>query len=126
MRAIASLVGLLPLIACARSSDGPTAPNERTPVIVPYAPKAAASDEANEAVPERQPGPSERQATGRDDRDDSSEDFQVEVQQDGGVFSFSAKTVRDGGFSFRFSGSVSVSTDGGSVNVTISPDGGMP
>lgn len=56
----------------------------------------------------------------------SSDDVHVEIERDAGYFSFRARTVRDGGFSFRMQGSVTVSGDGGSVHIQIGGDGGAP
>jgi hypothetical protein len=119
-----ALIGVPLLVACARSSDRPA--EQRPPVVVPHAPEGAADEELVEALPEREPRSSDQQAPGRDQRDDSSKQLQVEVTRDGGVFSFSARSVGDGGFSLRFSGSLSIGSDGGSTSVTIAPDAGAP
>jgi hypothetical protein len=121
---IASALSVPLLIACARTSDRPPEPSPA--VVVPHAPQGAPSEDLAEAQLEREPPSSERQKPARRDPADSREPLRIEVAGDGGGFSFSARTVRDGGFSFQLSGSVSLSSDGGAISVTISPDAGAP
>jgi hypothetical protein len=119
-----TLVGVPLLVACARSSDRPA--EQRPPVVVLPAPEATPSGDVTESLPGRQPRSSEPEARGSEEHGHPRKQGQVKVTGDGGVFSFSARAVRDGGFSFRFSASLSLGNDGGSMSVTISPDAGAP
>jgi hypothetical protein len=117
---------LLAVSSCGNGSAQPPPASPEpapAPVVSVAAPEPIApADESAALPPPREP------AAPPDDRVtvESSEDIHVEIERDAGYFSFRARTVRDGGFSFRLQGSMTVSGDGGSVHIQIGGDGGAP
>jgi len=118
-----STFSLVLVVAAASACGGnkQAEPRERPPLTVPP-PKSTEGDDTSEppARTGEKPTPEVELSS------DSAENVHVEVERDAGFISIRASTVRDGGFSFRMSGSFSVSSDGGAVTITVGGDGGVP
>ena len=109
-----------PLAAC--GAEKQNAPRERPPLTVAPPKASADSDETGEPPARAAEAPN----NGEETESITSDDVQVDVQRDGGHVSISARTVKDGGLSFRMSGSIRIDSDGGSVHITIGGDAGSP
>ena len=118
---------LLGAWACGNGAQQPppASPEPAPPAVVsvPAPEPGAHADELETPAPARSPVPPSED---RSVTVGASDDVHVEIDRDAGYFSFRAHTVRDGGFSFRMQGSVTVSGDGGSVHIQIGGDGGAP